>query len=292
MVFSAILPLRRTEKIRMNRKPFIFLAIATLFFNSVAQAQRIKGSDTLLPLTQELAEEYLAEHPEAEIIVTGGGSGVGIAALMENTTDIAMASRSIKFGEKMKFAEEGLKATEVTVAYDALAVVVHPSNPVARLTREQLEAIFRGKITNWKEVGGEDRKIVVYSRETSSGTYEFFKESVLENKNYMSSILSMPATGAIIQSVRQTKGAIGYIGLAYLNRYVKALAVSYDGGVHYAEPSVENAINGSYPIVRPLYYYYDSRKEAEVSPFISYVISPKGQESVLEQGFVPVTEEE
>lgn len=292
MVFSAILPLRRTEKIRMNRKPFIFFAIATLFFNSVAQAQRIKGSDTLLPLTQELAEEYLAEHPEAEIIVTGGGSGVGIAALMENTTDIAMASRSIKFGEKMKFAEEGLKATEVTVAYDALAVVVHPSNPVARLTREQLEAIFRGKITNWKEVGGEDRKIVVYSRETSSGTYEFFKESVLENKNYMSSILSMPATGAIIQSVRQTKGAIGYIGLAYLNRYVKALAVSYDGGVHYAEPSVENAINGSYPIVRPLYYYYDSRKEAEVSPFISYVISPKGQESVLSQGFVPVTEEE
>ena len=292
MVFSAILPLRRTEKIRMNRKPFIFLAIATLFFNSVAQAQRIKGSDTLLPLTQELAEEYLAEHPEAEIIVTGGGSGVGIAALMENTTDIAMASRSIKFGEKMKFAEEGLKATEVTVAYDALAVVVHPSNPVARLTREQLEAIFRGKITNWKEVGGEDRKIVVYSRETSSGTYEFFKESVLENKNYMSSILSMPATGAIIQSVRQTKGAIGYIGLAYLNRYVKALAVSYDGGAHYAEPSVENAINGSYPIVRPLYYYYDSGKEAEVSPFISYVISPKGQESVLSQGFVPVTEEE
>lgn len=276
----------------MNRKPFIFLAIATLFFNSVAQAQRIKGSDTLLPLTQELAEEYLAEHPEAEIIVTGGGSGVGIAALMENTTDIAMASRSIKFGEKMKFAEEGLKATEVTVAYDALAVVVHPSNPVARLTREQLEAIFRGKITNWKEVGGEDRKIVVYSRETSSGTYEFFKESVLENKNYMSSILSMPATGAIIQSVRQTKGAIGYIGLAYLNRYVKALAVSYDGGAHYAEPSVENAINGSYPIVRPLYYYYDSGKEAEVSPFISYVISPKGQESVLSQGFVPVTEEE
>ena len=292
MVFSAILPLRRTEKIRMNRKPFIFLAIATLFFNSVAQAQRIKGSDTLLPLTQELAEEYLAEHPEAEIIVTGGGSGVGIAALMENTTDIAMASRSIKFGEKMKFAEEGLKAAEVTVAYDALAVVVHPSNPVSRLTREQLEAIFRGKITNWKEVGGEDRKIVVYSRETSSGTYEFFKESVLENKNYMSSILSMPATGAIIQSVRQTKGAIGYIGLAYLNRYVKALAVSYDGGVHYAEPSVENAVNGSYPIVRPLYYYYDSGKEAEVSPFISYVISPEGQESVLSQGFVPVTEEE
>ena len=166
----------------------------------LAQAQRVKGSDTLLPLTQELAEEYLEEHPEGEVIVTGGGSGVGIAALMENTTDIAMASRRIKFGEKMKFAEAGLEAREVIVAYDALAVVVNPSNPVTQLTREQLEDIFRGKITNWKEVGGEDRKIVVYSRETSSGTYEFFKESVLDNKNYMSSILSMPATGAIIQS--------------------------------------------------------------------------------------------
>lgn len=253
-----------------------------------AQAQRVKGSDTLLPLTQELAEDYLEEHPEGEVIVTGGGSGVGIAALMENTTDIAMASRRIKFGEKMKFAEAGLEAREVIVAYDALAVVVNPSNPVTQLTREQLEDIFRGKITNWKEVGGEDRKIVVYSRETSSGTYEFFKESVLDNKNYMSSILSMPATGAIIQSVKQTKGAIGYIGLAYLNRYVKPLAVSYDGGEHYAVPSVETAADGSYPIVRPLYYYYDAAKEQTVSSFISYALSPVGQKSVLEQGFVPV----
>ena len=260
--------------------------------HAVRHAQRVKGSDTLLPLTQELAEQYLKKEPDAEVIVTGGGSGVGIAALPENTTDIAMASRQIKFSEKMKFAELGLDAEEVVVAYDALAVVVNPSNPVGRLTREQLEAIFRGKITNWKDVGGEDRKIVVYSRETSSGTYEFFKESVLENKNYMSSILSMPATGAIIQSVRQTKGAIGYIGLAYLNPYVKPLAVSYDGGAHYAVPSVETAADGSYPIVRPLYYYYDSRKEAQVSPFISYVLSPEGQESVLEQGFIPVKMEE
>ena len=239
----------------------------------------------------EVAEQYLEKHPESEIIVTGGGSGVGIAALPENTTDIAMASRRIKFGEKMKFAEIGLDAREVIVAYDALAVVVNPSNPVDSLTREQLEAIFRGKITNWKEVGGEDWKIVVYSRETSSGTYEFFKESVLDNKNYMSSILSMPATGAIIQSVKQTKGAIGYIGLAYLNRFVKPLSVSYDGGRHYAEPSVRTAADGSYPIVRPLYYYYDAEKESVVSPFVSYVLSDEGQASVLEQGFVPVREE-
>ena len=273
------------------KRTAVLTILCVLLLQGVSSAQRVKGSDTLLPLTQELAEQYLEKHPESEIIVTGGGSGVGIAALPENTTDIAMASRRIKFGEKMKFAEIGLDAREVIVAYDALAVVVNPSNPVDSLTREQLEAIFRGKITNWKDVGGEDRKIVVYSRETSSGTYEFFKESVLDNKNYMSSILSMPATGAIIQSVKQTKGAIGYIGLAYLNRFVKPLSVSYDGGRHYAEPSVRTAADGSYPIVRPLYYYYDAEKESVVSPFVSYVLSDEGQASVLEQGFVPVWEE-
>ena len=260
----------------------------SLCLGSLCNAQRIKGSDTLLPLTQELAEQYLLVNPEAEVIVTGGGSGVGIAALPENTTDIAMSSRRIKFSESMKFAQLGLDATELVVAYDALAIVVNPSNPVDSLTREQLEAIFRGRITNWKEVGGEDCRIVVYSRETSSGTYEFFKESVLDNKNYMSSVLSMPATGAIIQSVRQTRGAIGYIGLAYLNQYVKPVAVSYDEGKHYAAPSVETAANGSYPIVRPLYYYYDAEDEPAVSPFISYVLSPEGQESVSGQGFIPV----
>ena len=150
----------------------------------------------------------------------------------------------------------------------------------------------RGKITNWKDVGGEDRKIVVYSRETSSGTYEFFKESVLDNKNYMSGVLSMPATGAIIQSVRQTKGAIGYIGLAYLNRYVKPVAVSYDGGLSYAMPSVDAAADGSYPVVRPLYYYYNVEKEGEVGAFVSFALSDQGQASVLRQGFVPVNMED
>ena len=227
----------------VNRKKILISVFAIMTACGFIQAQRIKGSDTLLPLTQALAEMYLSEYRDSSIIVTGGGSGVGIAALMENTTDIAMASRRVKFSEKMSFAKSGLEIKEVIVAYDALAVVVNPANPVKELTRKQLEAIFRGKITNWKDVGGEDRKIVVYSRETSSGTYEFFKESVLENKNYMSSILSMPATGAIIQSVRQTKGAIGYIGLAYLNPYVKALSVSYDGKAFYA-PSVETAAEG------------------------------------------------
>ncbi len=250
-------------------------------------AQRIKGSDTVLPLTQELAEFYMLLDPRATITVTGGGSGVGISALLDGTTDIAMSSRAIKFGEKMKMKQAHHELREFIVAYDALAVIVHPDNPVSRLTREQLEDIFRGKVTNWKEVGGEDARIVVYSRETSSGTYEFFKESVLRNKNYMSGVLSMPATGAIIQSVRQTRGAIGYVGLAYLNPAVKPLAISYDGGANYVTPSVDNALQKTYPIVRPLYYYYDRQKEQLIKPFIDFIDSDLGRGKTLEVGFIP-----
>lgn len=270
----------------MNVNKLIFILLFFLSFDFV-RAQRIKGSDTVLPLTQQIAERYMREYPERSVTVTGGGTGVGLSSIYDHTTDIAMASRQIKFGERLKLKKARQEIREVEVAYDALAVIVHPSNPVNRLTREQLDGIFRGKITNWKQVGGEDRRIVVYSRETSSGTYEFFKESVLGNKNYMSSILSMPATGAIIQSVRQTRGAIGYVGLAYLNRYVKPIAVSYDR-IHFYTPSLENAIRGKYPIVRPLYYYYNQADSAKVLPFIEYILSPKGQEMVKKNGFVPL----
>ena len=163
-------------KVRRN------LLIALSLLSLGANAQRIKGSDTVLPVAQQTAERFMNQHPDARVTVTGGGTGVGISALMDNTTDIAMASRPIKFSEKMKIKGAGEEVDEVIVAYDALAVVVHPSNPVKQLTRQQLEDIFRGKINNWKQVGGDDRKIVVYSRETSSGTYEFFKESVLHGK--------------------------------------------------------------------------------------------------------------
>lgn len=250
-------------------------------------AQRIKGSDTVLPLSQELSEMYMNRHPQATLTVTGGGSGVGISALLEGTTDIAMASRRIKFSEKLKMKQAHHDPVESVVAYDALAVIVNPANPVRRLTREQLEGIFRGKITNWRQVGGPDMAIVVYSRETSSGTYEFFKESVLHNKNYMAGVLSMPATGAIIQSVRQTKGAIGYVGLAYLNKYVRAVAVSYDQGRHYVMPSVKTAMDKTYPVVRPLYYYYDKAVAGRVTPFIRFIRSAEGRAKTLKLGFIP-----
>ncbi len=221
-------------------------------------------------------------------MVTGGGSGVGVAALMNGTTDIAQSSRSLKLDEKLKLKEDGKAYKEIIVAYDALAVIVHPSNKITQLKREQLEGIYTGKITNWKEVGGADLKIVVYSRETSSGTYEFFKEHVLDKKNFAGSALLMPATGAIVQSVCQTKGAIGYVGLAYLEKNIKALKVSYDQGKTFVAPSVKAAKNKSYPISRPLYYYYLTSVEKTVSPFVKFVLSPVGQQLVLKAGYVPL----
>jgi phosphate transport system substrate-binding protein len=251
-----------------------------------AEAQKIKGSDTMLPLSQKAAESFMKANPGTALVVTGGGTGVGIAALIDGSTDLAQASRKIKFDEAQKLQTAGKSYKEVIAAYDALAVVVHPDNKVTNLTREQLEGIFTGKITNWKELGGDDLKIIPYSRETSSGTYEFFKEFVLKNKNYMNGIMSMPATGAIIQSISQTKGAIGYVGMAYISKDVKAVHVSYDKGKTYVEPTVANAKNETYPIVRALYYYYEAKSAAKVKAFIDYILSDAGQKIVAEIGFV------
>ena len=249
-------------------------------------AQKIKGSDTVLPLAQKEAEAY-GKKAGKSVTVTGGGSGVGIAALLDGTTDIAMASRKMKFDEKVKCQEAGKSIVEKIIAYDALAVVVNPSNSVSKLTRQQIEDIFTGKITNWKQVGGADLKIVPYSRETSSGTYEFFKEVLLKNKNYVKSILSMPATGAIVQSVSQTKGAIAYIGLAYVEPRVKALSVSFDGK-KFIMPNEQTALDKTYPVIRPLFFYYDKKKEALNSPFINFIMSAEGQKIVHNVGYVPV----
>ncbi|MDD5696267.1 MAG: PstS family phosphate ABC transporter substrate-binding protein, partial [Bacteroidales bacterium] len=236
------------------KKSVILLSISLLAAPSLLFSQnvvlKIKGSDTCLPLSQMESERYMKKNPGSSITVTGGGSGVGMAALLNGTTDIAQSSRKMKMDEKLKLQEAGKSFRETIFAYDALAVIVHPSNKVSQLTREQLEGIFTGSITNWKEVGGEDLKIIVYSRETSSGTYEFFKEHVLNKKNFAPSALLMPATGAIVQSVSQTRGAMGYVGLAYLERTVTALRVSYDKGVTFTEPSVANAQNKTYPVSR------------------------------------------
>lgn len=248
----------------------------------------IKGSETVIPISEKTAQIFSNENPSHIVSVTGGGSGVGIAALTSGSTDIAQSSRKIKFSEQQKFQQDGKELKEIILAYDALAVIVHPENSVNELTREELEGIFTGKITNWNELGGENLKIVPYSRETSSGTYEFFKEQVLENKNFTSGIMSMPANGAIMQSVSQTKGAIAYVGMAYLNQTVQAVSVSYVAD-KYIEPTVENAKDQSYPIVRPLYLYYLGKSENNVKIFIDYILSPAGQKVVEEVGFIPLS---
>ncbi len=275
----------------MKKLIYLFIAISVISTYAVKAQKvvcKIKGSDTVLPLSQKEAENYMKKNAGSSITVTGGGSGVGLSAIMSGTTDIAQASRSMKMDEKLKMQEAGKAFKEVIIAYDALAVVVHPSNKVSQLTREQLEGIFTGKITNWKEVGGADLKIIVYSRETSSGTYEFFKEHVMNKRNYASSALLMPATGAVVQSVSQTPGAIGYIGLAYIEKNVKPLKVSYDKGKTAIAPSVENARNKTYPVTRPLYYYYLVKSEKQVKPFVDYILSQEGQQTVLKEGYVPV----
>ncbi len=266
----------------------VIISVIALAFAINGQAQRIKGSDTMLPLSQKEAESFMKANSSAKITVTGGGSGVGIAALIEGTTDLAQSSRKIKMDEKIKLQEAGVTYKEIITAFDALAVVVNPNNGISQLTREQLEGIFIGKIKNWKEVGGNDSKIIVYSRETSSGTYEFFKEHVMNRKNFANDVLSMPATGAIIQSVSQTAGAIGYVGLAYLDKDVKALKVSYDKGKTFIEPSMVTAKNKTYPIIRPLYYYYSTKVESKVKPYLDFVLSSEGQKIVEQVGYVPL----
>lgn len=248
----------------------------------------IKGSDTVLPLAQKEAEDLMKTDSNVSITVVGGGTGVGLTALIDGTTDIAMASRDLKTDEKLKLSEEKKEIEKTIIAFDALTVIVNPANSVSKLTREQLEKIFTGEITNWKEVGGADEKIVAYSRESSSGTYEFFKEEVMDKKNYASNILSLPATGAIVQAVGQTKGAIGYIGLAYETKEVKQLAVSYDQGKSFIEPSVASAKDKSYPISRPLFYIYEKKNTAKVKSLIDFALSPTGQKIVSEVGYVPL----
>ncbi len=274
----------------MQKIKVLILCLMTVIMSSFTLQNpvtiKIKGSDTVLPISQKEAETFMKKNPNSKITVIGGGSGVGIAAFLDGTTDLAMASRKIKISEKIKLQEAGKAFKEIVIANDALTVIVNPKNKVSQLTREQIEKIFTGKIKNWKELGGDDEKIIAYSRESSSGTFEFFKEHVMSNKNYANTVLMLPATGTIVQSVSQTKGAIGYIGLGYMENNIKALNVSYDKGKTYVTPSVESAKSGKYPIVRPLYYYYLTKDEKNIKPFVNYVLSAEGQKIISDVGYI------
>ena len=252
----------------------------------IEQSIIVKGSDTILPLSQAEAEEFMLKNPEKSVTVIGGGSGVGITALIDGEVEIAMASRSMKDSEIEEAKQKGINPVKTTIGWDGIAVVVNPENPVTQLTFTQLKSIYDGNISNWKDVGGEDRKITVISRDSSSGTYEYFKEEILVDREYRQDALVQPATGAIVQEIAQNKGAIGYIGYAYVDNSVKSLAL--DGGEGVFVPATQKKIlSGEYPLARQLYYYTNGEPQGLAKEFIDYVMSPEGQAIVSDVGYFP-----
>lgn len=257
-------------------------------------SMQIKGSDTIVNLIQVWAERFVADKPNMNVGVTGGGSGTGFAALMNNTCDIAMSSREIEPKERELAESKGVEPVEFIVGLDGLAILINKNNPVNDLTIEQLRDIFMAKITNWQEVGGENRRIVILSRESNSGTHMFFKEHVLRHgdKNskaeFAPQALLMPSSQAIYDEVYQNPNALGYVGMGFINSGVKAVSVAVDAKSEYVYPTPDNVMSGKYPISRPLYLYTNGRPSGKIKEFIDYALSDEGQKIVLETDFVPL----
>ncbi len=253
-----------------------------------------KGSDTIVNLALAWAEEYQQENPAVRISVTGGGSGTGIAALINGTVDIANASRQIKPEEVAEARSSGVDPVEFVIARDAIAVIVNPSNPVSRLTLQQISDIYSGRINNWREVGGEDRPIVRLSRETNSGTHVYFLETVLrlgqaDNKTlFAMDTLLLPSSEGIVYEVRQNPNAIGYDGLGYVPHDLKMIAIARRQGDPYSLPSAQSVNDGSYAVARDLYMYTAGEPAGVVKAYLDWILSPAAQEIVTRLGFVPV----
>lgn len=255
-----------------------------------------KGSDTLVNVALAWAENYQRIKPDISIAVTGGGSGTGIASLINGTVDIANASRAMKESEFEEARANGVEPVEHVVAIDALAIIVHPDNPVSELTIGQLSDIYAGNVTNWKEVGGNDASIVLLSRETNSGTHVYFLEEVVrrgEDNNesiFAPQTILMPSSVGITSELRRNPNAIGYDGLGYVDpEHEKIIAVANDGDSPFIFPSVETALAGTYPLSRDLYMYTAGEPTGAMADYLSWILSPAGQEIVTQLGFVPIT---
>ena len=242
----------------------------------------IKGSTTVLPIAQKTAEEYMKMNADVNISVSGGGSGNGIKAIIDGTTDIACASRFIKDKEVALAMQKGVLPVPHRVALDCVVPVVHPSNSLNDIALDSLKDVYTGKITNWKEVGGADKPIVVISRDTSSGTYEVWHKKVLKKEKVMPKALLQASSGVVAQAVAKNKYAIGYVGIGYLNKDIKALTVDH------VEATPTTAVNGTFPIARALFMFTNGWPKGEVMSFIDFVVSPAGQKIVKEEGFVPM----
>lgn len=254
---------------------------------------QIKGSDTLINLVQKLSEEYMNEMQGKAIAVTGGGSGNGIAALLNRGCDIANASRLIKAQEIADAASRGVQPKRIVVAIDALSIAVNKSNPISRLTVDEIGKIYRGDVKNWKELGGEDLPITVYGRQSNSGTYEFMKEFVMKGE-YTSKMRQMNGNAQIIEAIKQDKTAIGYVGVGYAKGAmdIKTLEVAIKVGGDYVSPfSDDDVKKGFYPITRPLNQYVDGQPSGDVKDFLLFELSEKGQKIVEEEGFFSIPDE-
>jgi phosphate transport system substrate-binding protein len=253
---------------------------------------QVKGSDTVVNAAQKIAEEFMKDYPHVFVAVTGGGSGVGIASLINKTCDVATASREMKPKEKELAEKRGVFPKEFTVAHDGVAVIVNKDNPVDKLTIEDLHKIFTGKATNWKEFGGKDLSIVTLSREVSSGTHIYFKEEVVQlgkkdnREEFSPQTLLLTSSQAIVEEVVVNEAAIGYLGMGYVSERTKPLLVANSG--EFYPPDVNNVIKKTYPLSRPLYFYTNGEPQGVIKLFIDFTLSPKGQQQFIETGFVPV----
>lgn len=280
-------------------KKLLLILMAVMIAGPVFAAKdknsiQVKGSDTMVNLGQAWAEKYMEANPGDFVAVTGGGSGTGFASLISGTCDVAMSSRNIKEKEIALARAKGITPDEIKVALDGLAVVVNPSNPVGRLTLDQLAGIFSGRITNWKDAGGKDERIVVLSREVNSGTHVYFKEHVLRKNDpdsreeFAPAALMLPSSQAIADEVAGNPSAIGYYGMGYISAKQKPVAIAKDEKSEYVTPSVDNVVSGKYPISRPLFLYSNGSPAGLVKKFINFALSKEGQNIVLVTDFVPV----
>lgn len=261
---------------------FVLLVVTPL---QAAEQITIQGSTTVLPLVQVLAEEYLAEHPDVDISVSGGGSGVGITALLDGVVDIAMSSREAKEKEIAAARKKGKDLIPVVIAYDAIVVIVHPENPVTNLSLEALRRIYTGDIRNWQELGGPRMPVVPISRDFASGTFEVFTKVVLQGEEVAPHALMLISNLSILQEVSSSPGCIGYVGLGYVRESVKVVALD---GVF---PTEEAVRTGKYPLSRPLYLYLDRPPEGEIRKFLEFIQSARGKSIIAELGFIPPLEE-
>jgi phosphate transport system substrate-binding protein len=261
--------------------------VSTLVF-AAATTITVKGSDTMVILAQRWAEVYMSKNKDVSIQVTGGGSGTGISAIINGTTDICNASRPMKASERDKLKQRySSLGVEIKVAKDGISVYVNEKNSVKELTLDQIKAIYTGNITNWKEIGGNDEKIIVYGRENSSGTYVYFRDVVLKGQDFVNSMQSMPGTAAVVNAVAKDINSIGFGGAAY-GKGIKFVAIKKDADSPAYEPTAEHVKTGKYPVSRYLYMYVKSKPTGAMKQYIDWILSDEGQSVVSKVGYFPI----